>query len=79
MRSKPTPVPALPPTASAIPTPPAPPRAAPAVKPAAGRDETPPVPALAKGTKLVAAPPSKRSDGSEKRATRRRAKDRKRR
>ncbi|HEY0714376.1 MAG TPA: hypothetical protein VGF45_16960 [Polyangia bacterium] len=73
MRSKPTQVPAMPPTAVVIPAPPPPP--APAK--VEGKSEAPTPPEINKGKKLVAAPPSKRSDGSDKRATRRKARDRK--
>jgi hypothetical protein len=85
LRSKPTPPPALPPAAMLIPAPPG--VAAPAtpsagsVPKAAARakgDHLPPIPELKHATKIVAAPPSKR-DGSDKRATRRKAKDRRRR
>jgi serine/threonine protein kinase len=74
MRSKPTPVPVMPPTAIVIPTPPAPPPAVPAKQ--GGPADEPPAPEMNKGKKLVATPPTKRSDGSDKRATRRKARDR---
>ena len=78
LRSKPTEAPSLPPAAHLIPAPPAPPAAAPVPKASSG-DQSPTPPELRKGAKLVAAPPSKRSDGSEDRATRRKVKDRRKR
>jgi hypothetical protein len=82
LRSKPTAPPSLPPAASLIPAPPgvAPPSApAPRASTASAKgDHLPAVPELKHATKIVAAPPSKR-DGSDKRATRRKTKDRRRR
>jgi hypothetical protein len=78
LRSKPTSPPGLPPAASLIPAPPA---SSPSPTPkaaSANGDHLPPVPEIKHATKIVAAPPSKR-DGSDKRATRRKAKDRRRR
>jgi hypothetical protein len=85
LRSKPTPPPTLPPAASLIPSPPgvapaaAPePKQMPRAAASAKGDHLPAVPELKHATKIVAAPPSKR-DGSDKRATRRKTKDRRRR
>jgi hypothetical protein len=81
LRSKPTPAPGRPPAAVLIPAPEAPsPAVTPTPKAAASAkgDSLPSVPELKHATKLVAAPPSKR-DGSDKRATRRKNKDRRRR
>jgi hypothetical protein len=72
LRSKPTSPPALPPAASLVPAPPAPPPAAagPAAPAARPGDKHPDAPEVTT-KKIVAAPPSKRSDGNDKRATRR--------
>jgi hypothetical protein len=81
LRSKPTAPPSLPPAASLIPAPPgvAPASAAAKASTASAKgDHLPAVPELKHAAKIVAAPPSKR-DGSDKRATRRKTKDRRRR
>jgi eukaryotic-like serine/threonine-protein kinase len=81
LRSKPTPPPARPPAATLIPAPPGAtpsPSAAPkAAAASAKRDNLPAVPEIKHATKLMAAPPTKRD--SDKRATRRKAKERRRR